>query len=224
MIKAVIYDFDDTLIETTGPSSKNLVFALGMYKPRNGEIIEIPSVDRVFDVWAPTWKEWLAKCVPGIDVEHFKCFYKSIVDKLPYSYRAFPGALDTLHFTRELGHHGIISSRTSDHFGKRIDEAGLENTLFDFSFCGVRKQDDPRALEPGVEYITKRGIKREQIVYVGDHPSDLKAAKSAGIRFIGVLTGPKWRELRDSSESRYVVLPSVAQLPCLIELHNSKPG
>ena len=48
---------------------------------------------------------------------------------------------------------------------------------------------DPNVFMPILDKLKKQGIEKEDIVYVGDSLSDLKATTAAGIDFIAVTTG-----------------------------------
>jgi phosphoglycolate phosphatase-like HAD superfamily hydrolase len=225
-IESIMYDFDDTLINTCLVSSQNLVVAAARYKEERSAQIQVPTQEKCYSMYAPTWKEWVQLCIQGIDnfeqAQAFSEFYDEILDELP-SFSPFPGALETLTFTRDLpGPQGIMTARTSNHFGKRLSEAGIDEKFFDFYHTGVRKHDDPDALEPGVNIIINRGVKRENIAYVGDHTNDYFAAVSVGIHFIGVLTGPRSQELmRLKMEEDHLVLPSIRNIPAYIKIQNT---
>ena len=63
-IEAVMYDLDNTLIDTTRASSQNLVWALRRYLAIYNEQVRVPTPDEAYAIWAPTWSQWVPKCVP----------------------------------------------------------------------------------------------------------------------------------------------------------------
>ncbi|HEY4503254.1 MAG TPA: HAD-IA family hydrolase [Candidatus Paceibacterota bacterium] len=48
---------------------------------------------------------------------------------------------------------------------------------------------DPAVFTPVLEKLSKEGIKKEEITYVGDSITDLEAAHKAGISFVAITTG-----------------------------------
>ncbi len=206
------------MILTAEPSSRNVVFALREYTKSDS----IPTPEQALAMYAATWDEWISLCVPGIDVEKFKEFYISIKQDLPCKYPAVQGALEAIAFTRELGPHGIMTSRSERLFYQRAQEAGIDLKIFDF--CHTiedvkNSKPHPDAFEPGIRIITEKGVVREEIAYVGDRETDYETACNAGIQFIGVMTRPRKDEI---DKLNGLTVASVADVPAYIREQNSK--
>jgi len=63
--------------------------------------------------------------------------------------------------------------------------------------------------------IAELALPKPLVVYVGDHPVDAEAAQRAGIRFIGVLSGPSTREEFAAHPTEHM-LGSLRQLPAAL--------
>ena len=224
MIEIVIYDVDDTLLNTTLGSAQNMHYALTQFPSVDSAMV--PDLAVVIDrAIAPTWKEWAASCLPGIDADAFREFYRGMVDELPAQfYPLFEGTQEALNFTGTLGPQGIVTSRERGMFLRRAAAAGLD--LGQFAFTHTYEdvelsKPSPLALEPGIQIIESKGIPRERIVYAGDRVDDYTATRDAGISFVGVKTGPERSLIANLAERKGVgVIDSVADLPTYIQTHN----
>ena len=74
---------------------------------------------------------------------------------------------------------------------KEEAEYGLKRFKIQKYFDIIITQEDVKELKPApdglIKILSKANIKNDQAIYVGDNLSDLKAAKSANINFIGVV-------------------------------------
>lgn len=82
-------------------------------------------------------------------------------------------------------------------------------------FCKHHKPN-PKALSAVLKWAAQNGITKKEIIMIDDTLVGLETAKSGGLKFLGVCTGPlnskaKWRRY-GNLEAKYVI-NSVAELP-----------
>jgi pyrophosphatase PpaX len=100
--------------------------------------------------------------------------------------------------------------------GRRASSKLLERSSLSGFFAFVLTRDDVDAMKPRPEglsqAVTKFGLPKERVVYVGDSPYDIMAAKAAGLKVVSVATG-NYRADRLRMEGADYVVDSLADLP-----------
>jgi phosphonatase-like hydrolase len=129
-----------------------------------------------------------------------------------------PGATPTFAWLRERN----IEIAATTGFYRELNDLILDQAGWrDMFRASISSSDVPRG-RPAPDMILRAmettGIANPaQVINVGDTPLDLQAGTNAGVRgVIGVLTGVHGRE-RLQREPHTHILPSVADLPTLIE-------
>ena len=208
-MRPVIFDFDDTLIEsfpTYVELHLRVARELGLRVPSRTQLIR----------YADSWEATLAELWPGEDLQRFVARYEELADHHPYP--AIPGALPTLSRLRQQGHSlWIVTKRSKRRLKQRMAEAWLP---YDW-FGGVFARDDqafpkpdPRCFDPVWRAL---GRVDPTAVFVGDRDEDRRAARGAKIQFVGVRTGPEAASgfLQDMEPAD--ILDSIADLPGWLE-------
>lgn len=137
--------------------------------------------------------------------------YRKIIDPVP-------GAVATFEWCRE---HGMQLATTTGFPGE-IRDLILERTSWRHFFAANISSSDVQRGRPAPFMIFRAmeaaGIADvREVVNVGDTPLDLQAGNNAGVRgVVGVLTGAHSRD-RLEREPHTHILPSVAELPALLE-------
>lgn len=185
-IKAIIFDFDMTLVDTSHAiayAMNRFAEIMGLRKVSYDEVlatIGLPMEKSLSVLWQGAKPEWL-------DI------YSSECRPLEYEkMRPFPGVPETLKALKDRGLKlAITSNRRS--VKKAIDHLGL-GEYFDL-VLGLEEVNIPKP-EPYIllEAIESLGVGRDQVAYVGDTVIDMITAKNAGIVGIGVTTGPSSEE------------------------------
>ena len=89
-----------------------------------------------------------------------------------------------------------------------LNKMGYQDRL---TGCGTRYSlfHDVDQLEMGTElciiYADVMGLKKEEVLYVGDSETDIKTAKNAGLKSIGCLWGFRDRETLEEAGADYIV-------------------
>lgn len=172
MIGNVINDWDGTLLNS-------MEEILQIYAEKSGKSIEY--VRKVFD---PDWRVLIKILnIPGItDVEWFDAYKK-------FDIKLFPGAIEYLQKIKDDGYKMALVT-SSD---KLSLEADLKKHKLSDIFDVVVTGDDVKDLKPNPECL-KKAVEElktsvSKCVSIGDMGAGARAAKSAGMRFIGVSWG-----------------------------------
>lgn len=183
-LKAVLFDFDGTLVDTTELIHQSMRHAtwtvLGREYPRetllNGVGRPLPEQMKAFD------PERVDELLDSYRV-HQDAHHEEFI-------REFPGVEEALQSLQEAGlEMAVVTSKR---------RASVDQALESFPALGrvvdrfVTMEDttehkpNPEPLLKGLEIL---GASREEAVYVGDSPYDIAAAQAAGITSVGVSWG-----------------------------------
>jgi adenylosuccinate synthase len=200
-VKAVIYDMDNTLVDTDGFVMNHLrrtaqAVNQDVYFPvpndeeiRRVQKMNLPFEEIFMELFPdpenylseePLWQIILAK-------------YRETAKDIPYL-ETFNGTSLVEELSGEGIFQGIVTNRVlmAHH---RLDQAGYPE--FEF-ICQPESKEErkpsPLSLEPALRTLFAKDIQKSEMVYVGDHPDDYLAAKGAGVSFIAVLTGESKKE------------------------------
>jgi len=149
---------------------------------------------------------------PGIQGSFRKYFVERADEVMVSQTDLLDGVVPTLDTLLGAGLDlGIVSTK----YAYRIDATLLRHGIED-RFRSVVGGNDVESLKPapdGLHIALERlGVTSDRALYVGDHVVDAQAAHSAGISFIGVLTGSTSPE-DFRNYPHLAILGSVAELP-----------
>lgn len=212
MIKAVIFDFDDTLTMT-----EEIYFRIGNEVLRR---MNRKPVNRA--VHKTTWTKpvdiAIVECSSGIDVKKFRSIFNAVRDKF-----IDDGLVDVvpdihLNVLDALAKNGkqimILTSRSQEDIKHFLDTthplAGRVSMIY--------HRDNNMYLKPDGRVFNvmelEHGLKPNECVYVGDALSDAEAAKGAGLYFIATLESG----LRQKTDfNNYMVDEFINKLPEVIK-------
>lgn len=179
----IIFDLDDTLIESF-PTYVRL------HRRVAGELgWRVPSREEL-TVYQDSWEATLQGLWPDRSIAAFVGRYDELADRHPYP--AVPGAPEAIADLRARGHRlFVVTKRSQRRLAQRMEEAGLWAEHFDGIYPREHQpaaKPSPRCFEP--VWAVLGGV-RSDAVYVGDRDEDHRAASGAGLRFLGVRTGPE---------------------------------
>ena len=212
-IKAVIFDFDDTLVKTMEESvkrhrkaAKKAGFAFDEKKYL--ELYGGPWPDMLSDIFGYNTNEFLRIY---FDLGPFKA---GVIEGIEESIRKL-ASKDVLM--------GILSSGTKEFVVKRLKEEVKCPDLFDSNI--IMSKEDTKEHKPSKEaftgilgYLGSKGITREEIVYCGDLLVDMEAANNAGLGFIAVAATQKRRDIFiRAGLKKNRIIESAALLPNKLE-------
>lgn len=215
----IIFDLDDTLINSFQVYCEvhrmtARVLGLPILSPQ-----ELVAYDQDF----PTTLSRQYRSVAGFDVGSFIRAWDELADRYPYL--AIDGVSQAIERLLDLGHQlWIVTSRSRTRLLQRMTEGGLK---FEW-FKGVYPRDDqphqkpdPRCFEPVWRALGSRPgeTELERVLYVGDRYSDQQAAEAAGLRFIGVRSGPEASSGFLNALPATQVIDTAAALPDWLEAY-----
>jgi phosphoglycolate phosphatase len=196
------FDLDMTLVDSAEGISEALVQVCADHGVEISladalETIGLP-LDQVFPMWLPD--------LP----------YEQLLDEYRDHYGKFgipktvllPGARESLNSIRELnGKIVVVSAKKADFVQRVLDVVGLEADAIH-----------------GYLFAEKKGIvllEENALVYVGDHPGDIRAARAANAISVVVPTGPtSVEDLQDAGPDK--VLASLEDFPDWLKTNYEK--
>lgn len=177
MIKAVLFDFDDTLVDTF----HSKIPAVTEYCATvHGVTV---STDEVKALWGMPFGEKMRILTKGETVEPE--LYLRISAKHPLA--PFPESAVVLDAIGRRLKIGIVTSLSRPVLLHSLQTLGWSESNFSAIVAegeGPANKPDPRVFEPALASLN--GIQRHEILYVGDALTDAQAATNAGLQFIGV--------------------------------------
>jgi HAD superfamily hydrolase (TIGR01549 family) len=183
--RAVLYDHNDTLVETFGSKIPQFQFAAREWYGKDLKEEEIRAN------WGGPFKQLCGILFETDDIE--LAYQRVMTIHHNYPQRVFPDTIQTLQRVHSMAiMQGVVTSTTRESFSYDAENQGLPLNLFEH----VQTQEDtpfhkpdPRVFDPSLEFLETYGITPEEVTYVGDALSDFEAAQAVGFNFIGVEQG-----------------------------------
>ena len=118
---------------------------------------------------------------------------------------------------RTAGYRLGVSTNDAEHLARAHLQSAHADHLFDF-IAGYDSGYGPKP-DPGMQigFCNAMNLPAPSVAMIGDSTHDLIAGRKAGMTTIGVLTGPA--TAADLEPHADHVLPSIAELPSLLERH-----
>lgn len=181
MLKAVIFDFDGVLIDSTFQFVK--VFQKGALEMG----LKIPTKKDIINTFGLTWPEMIKK-IFGRDKK-----YRLTLEKIWEEYEdEMKLAKGLENILTDLRIKKAIATSAGESYPRRV----LKDLIKYFDVIVTRestKKHKPYP-EPLLLACKKLKIKPAEAVYVGDHLIDFETAQNAGMDFIGILSGGTTKE------------------------------
>lgn len=187
MYKAVIFDFDYTLGDSTDGIAKSIAFGLEQLGEQPQEL------EKIRKTIGMTLKEAYRTLTGNMDEEraaNFEVYFKQKADEVMVDgTKLYEPTRSVVEALREQGCKiGIVTTKYHYRIDAILAKFGM-NDMVDIIVGG----DDVKQQKPapdGLLYVMDAlGALEEEILYVGDTVIDAKAAKNANVDFAAVLTG-----------------------------------
>lgn len=188
-MKAVLFDFDFTLADSKRPVVDCFRYAL---KSVN---LPVPSEAVIISTFGMALPDAFGVLAPASPPESLQKYFMERADQVVVEwttiYEPVPGLLQMLH-DREYK-TGIISTKYRYRIEAILKRAGL---LADFDvIIGWEDVKTPKPDPEGLfSAIGNLRCDPSSVLYVGDSTIDARTAQAAGVKFVGVTTGPASRE------------------------------
>ncbi len=206
-IRAVLFDVDGTLLDTTEfifGAYEHACLELGVTFPgREWLALQIGRrLEDVYDDFAPATRDAM--------VESHRTFQSERLDLAT----PFPGAIETLTAIRDAGMRiAAVTSRSNRTSVDSLIVAGI-----DHFFDTVISAEDAAALKPDPAPLRtameRLALSRECAIMVGDSTHDVHAAHNYGIPVIAATYGFPGRTVLEANPTAHI--DNIAELPPLI--------
>lgn len=214
MLRAVIFDFDLTLADSTAGAIDCINHAL--------KCLGLPTAPdrRILESIGLSLPDTLAYVTGKTDppmveafAHHFVARADEVMAELTVLYECVPPMVRTLQAA------GLAQAIVSSKFRYRIERIVAREQLADCFPVIVGAEDTPyHKPHPAglLQAMSRLDCRPDEVVYVGDHPVDAQAARGAGIGFVAVPTGILERQLFLESPPPLAILDNLAELPALL--------
>lgn len=202
MLKAIIFDFDYTLGDSTNGIALSINYALEQlgYAARNMEEIKRTvglSLKETF--FALTANDNSEKA------EEFTKLFKIKADSVMVdNTELYPGVKEVLQKLKENGYKIAIVTTKYHYRIEQILDKFDANALIDM-IVGAEdvkiEKPDPEGLLWTIEHLE---LAKDEVLYVGDSLVDAKTAENANVNFAAVLTGTTTKEDFENYNSVYI--------------------
>lgn len=214
-IEIVLFDLDGTLLDT-----RRLIFASFIYTFEKYFPDHVLSDEELESFFGPTLETSFKRYESDPEkvkemIDYYRAFNLAQHDNYV---KPFEGCKDLIKTLHKKGYKiGIVSSKRRDALTLGVDLAGIGDYI-DTTVCGDEvsaPKPDPEGINVAISKLT-RNANLNKVLYVGDHPSDILAAKAAGVKSCGVMYSSKALEV-DEENPDYEIYKLNDLLKVLVE-------
>jgi len=208
MIKAVLFDFDMTLVDSSYAITEGMNFIArneGLRELSREEVMSIIGLP-IEESWAMVWGRF--------DERWLESYRRSFKETEYSGIDLFPGTIDLLQSLKRLGILSAVASNRTN-----VQSAVEAMKLMSYFSFAIGLQDVENA-KPAPDLVIKGmellGVEPREVLYVGDTCADMQCASSAGVRGVVMITGNSTHEkLREAGA--WVTLEDIAGVLPLVE-------
>lgn len=199
MIKALLFDFDGTLLNTNDLIIQTFMHVLnerfpGQYSPKD-----------CLKFLGPSLKQTMSDIAPGEEdamIAKYRAYNELHHDELVTQY---PDVVSTLEQLKAMGLKlAIVSTKRNGMIDRGLSVLGA-NHLFDVRIG----TDDVKNVKPDPEPVLlaleRLGVNKEEAIMIGDNSHDIEAGHNAGIRAAGVAWAFKGPEYLQQFKPEYML-------------------
>jgi phosphoglycolate phosphatase-like HAD superfamily hydrolase len=219
-IKAVIFDLDNTLVESQIDYHQMKLDVLGELA-RSGVGPSLLSPSKTIMENIKIGKEDLLQKRPGMDVgvidDRLNALLTAREMERVETVKVHAGACEALDAVRvEDMAVGVLTRGSRAYALKVLSLTGLDSKV---GPCVCRDDYPLEEAKPNplamIRVANQVGLSARDCLYVGDHPMDFDCANASGASFVGVMTGSTDGE-RWKKSGCETVIASVADLPMIL--------
>ena len=197
----LIFDNDGTLVDTTPLIKASFTHAFKEFKP-DYEL----SPEELDSFLGPPLVDTFAKYFPQEQVDELVKCYKEHNDVILKEVKALPEVKETLKKWHDEGYRmAVVSVKHRETILDGFKYCGIDENWFEVILGGedvTKNKPDPEGILTACE---RMGVSHDDVVYVGDAVSDMKAAKNMGAFSIGYAAEEhRLEKLRGENPNRVV--------------------
>ncbi len=183
--KAVLFDFDDTLVATIKPKwQQHKYIARTWY---NKDLLDA----ELHEHWGKPLKDLIGHLYGVEDTNTALARINQVRHHYPKI--LFEDSVAVLQRLKTLGKYvGLVTAHITAGLDYDFITLGIPKDVFDY----IQTADDtdyhkpdPRVFDPTKQWLAQYAIEPSEVTYVGDGLLDAAAAQGAGFEFIGATTG-----------------------------------
>lgn len=202
MLKAIIFDFDYTLGDSTNGIALSINYAL---EKLGYEAKELTTIKKTIGLSLKDTYTVLTKRKNIEEAEQFSQLFKEKADQVMVeNTQLYKGVKEVLQSLKMNGYKiAIVTTKFHYRIEQILDKFRVTD-LIDL-IVGLEDVREAKPNPEGLNYaISKLRVKKDEILYVGDSVVDAKTAQNAEVHFAAVLTGATKREEFESYSKVYV--------------------
>jgi HAD superfamily hydrolase (TIGR01549 family) len=207
-IKAVIFDLDDTLVESTVNYGKFKRLVIDRITDRGEDRCEYSLDETIVVILSRYEKAMKEKCLSKGEIASRLAELDRIMDEVELESVeetvAIRGAADVLDHLRRNGVKVGILTRGCQEYATAALRTTSMLDMVDALECrnsDTKAKPDP---ESYLKLVSQLGVGKDETLFVGDHPIDAQCASNATVPFVGVLSGDVPEEVLRRSGSMAV--------------------
>lgn len=199
MIKALLFDFDGTLLNTNDLIIQTFMHVLnerfpGQYSPKD-----------CLKFLGPSLKQTMSDIAPGEEdamIAKYRKYNELHHDELVTQY---PDVVSTLEQLKAMGLKlAIVSTKRNGMIDRGLSVLGA-NHLFDVRIGTDDVKNVKPDSEPVLLALERLGVNKEEAIMIGDNSHDIEAGHNAGIRAAGVAWAFKGPEYLQQFKPEYML-------------------
>lgn len=184
-IRAVLFDFDDTMVNTIGSKWDQHKFIARKYydKDLTDEEIALHWGKPLSQLVCLLYETDDAEQALANNARHMNEFPKEIFSETNATLQKLKMANKVI---------GIITATNRMNIEHDLESTGISLDLIDYIQTADETEchkPNPQVFDPAKKWLNEKGISEEEVLYVGDGIQDMQAAIGAGFDFIGVESG-----------------------------------
>jgi phosphoglycolate phosphatase len=211
MIKAIIFDLDDTLVDTRGPKFKAIQYT-------GQKFYHLDITDKILnDNYGKPIREFFSVIFNQVEpVDNILSNFMTVRDQFPSI--PFPHTIETVGSLMQKYLVGVLTAASKKMVLSDLTAAGFPVEKFSFIQSAddtVYHKPDPRVFDPIKDHLQKQNINCSEIVFIGDSMRDYIAAKSAGILFYGITD--RTTTYQEFNNNHINTISDITELPKLLD-------
>lgn len=200
MIKAIIFDLDDTLIQTSKAKYKALQHAAKKFYD-----LDLTD-DDIRSHWGKPFEQFIKDLFKEVeDTQKIIENYYSVRNNFPTP--AYEESKESLIYLRKKYMIGMVTAASRHMALEDLRIAGLSELMFDHiqtSEDSSFHKPDPKVFEPIKIKFAEKSILANELLYIGDSIADYEAAHGAGLSFVGIANRTTASERFDEVRSKWI--------------------